>query len=59
MPFSFFRTAVGGNLTRAREAGTLDLSAAALDAWWDALLAAEEGGRFLGGQTGFLVAATR
>lgn len=59
MPFSFFWTAVGGNLTRAREAGTLDLSAAALDAWWDALLAAEEGGRFLGGQTGFLVAATR
>jgi hypothetical protein len=45
--------------SRAREAGTLDLSAAALDAGWDALLAAEEGGRFLGRQTGFLVAATR
>jgi len=48
---------IGGHLTRAERAGTLDTSD--VKRWWDALRDADVAGRFLAGYTAFIVSGTK
>jgi hypothetical protein len=55
--FEFLGLLIGGHLTRAQRAGTLDASD--VKRWWDDLRDANAAGRFLAGFTAFIVSGTK
>jgi ubiquinone/menaquinone biosynthesis C-methylase UbiE len=55
--FEFLGLLIGGHLTRAQQAGTLD--PAEIKRWWDDLRGADATGRFLAGFTAFIVSGTK
>jgi len=55
--FEFLGLLIGGHLTRAQRAGTLDTTD--VKRWWDNLRDADVAGRFLAGFTAFIVSGTK
>jgi ubiquinone/menaquinone biosynthesis C-methylase UbiE len=55
--FEFLGLLIGGHLTRAQRAGTLD--ATEVKRWWDDLRDADAAGRFLAGFTAFIVSGAK
>jgi ubiquinone/menaquinone biosynthesis C-methylase UbiE len=55
--FEFLGLLIGGHLTRAQRAGTLDPSD--VKSWWDELAHSDATGRFLAGFTAFIVSGTK